>query len=145
MYTSDMNENKNRALRTAAIYLGVSLFTALFGAIYERFSHEVYSYFMIYAFAFPLAGGVLPFFLLGTVKTKRYPNTVLRYLFHAGIATLTVGSIMKGVLDIYGTTNSLTNFYWFAGIPMVILPVFIFSLPEKKAEEKRNEAALSWT
>lgn len=31
------------------------------GAVYEHFSFGVYSYFMIYAFAIPLAGGALPF------------------------------------------------------------------------------------
>ena len=31
---------------------------ALFGAVYERFSHGVYSYWMLYTFAFPLALGV---------------------------------------------------------------------------------------
>ena len=34
---------------------------ALFGAIYELFSHDVYSYYMIYAFAIPLLMGVLPY------------------------------------------------------------------------------------
>ncbi len=141
MYTSDINENKNRALKTSAIFLGASLFTGLLGAIYELFSHEVYSYFMIYAFAFPLVGGTLPYLLLGLSKAKRYPNAVCRNLYHAGIATLTVGSIMRGVLDIYGTTNSLTNIYWFVGIPMTIVPVFIFLLSRKRAHAVRRETA----
>ena len=39
-------------------------FLALFGAIYEIFSHEVYSYFMLYAFAIPLAMGLLPYSII---------------------------------------------------------------------------------
>ena len=59
MYTSD--SDRELALRIAVNYVAVALFCALFGAVYEIFSHEVYSYPMIYAFAIPLAGGALPF------------------------------------------------------------------------------------
>ena len=55
MYISDIEAAAKRASRTAFVYLLVSLFCALFGAVYEVFSHEVYSFYMIYAFAFPLA------------------------------------------------------------------------------------------
>ena len=48
-------------LRTAFIYMIISIILMIAGAIYEHFSFGVYSYFMIYAFAIPLAGGALPF------------------------------------------------------------------------------------
>ena len=114
MYTSD-NNNTRRALKTAFVYLLISLFCALFGAVYEVFSHEVYSYYMLYAFAFPLAGGTLPFLAISLLR-KRYPEIVARNLYHSGIATLTVGSIIQGVLEIYGTTNHLTGLYWLVGV-----------------------------
>ena len=94
---------KDQAVRTAHNYIRISLFIALFGAIYELFSHEVYSYHMIYAFVIPLAGGALPFLLIAMGRAKRYPGKISRSLYHAGIATLTVGSIMSGILTIYGT------------------------------------------
>ena len=59
MYTSD--NSRDLAVRISVNYLAAALFCALFGAVYEIFSHEVYSYPMIYAFAIPLAGGALPF------------------------------------------------------------------------------------
>lgn len=105
-----------KAARTSLCYLVISLFCALFGGVYELFSHQVYSYFMIYAFIFPLAGGTLPFLLLCLTKKKKYPPALPRNLYHSGIAALTVGSVLRGILDIYGTTNSLTNYYWIAGI-----------------------------
>ena len=106
---------KEQAVRTAHNYIKISLFIALFGAIYELFSHEVYSYHMIYAFVIPLAGGALPFLLIAMGRAKRYPGKISRSLYHAGIATLTVGSIMSGVLAIYGTTNNLLGAYWIIG------------------------------
>ena len=97
----------------------VSLFCALFGAVYERFSHGVYSFYMIYAFVFPLAGGTLPFLAISLFR-KRYPGAVARNLYHSGVATLTVGSIVQGVLAIYGTTNRLTGLYWIVGVILVV-------------------------
>lgn len=99
--------------------LGATLFAALFGAVYEAFSHGVYSYCMIYAFAFPLVLGVLPLTLIGILRAP-YPNRVIRSMQHAGIATLTVGSIVSGVLFIYGTTSPLTSVYWILGTALVL-------------------------
>lgn len=118
MYISDIEAAAKRASRTAFVYLLVSLFCALFGAVYEVFSHEVYSFYMIYAFVFPLAGGTLPFFLLSMVPVPKYPCALARNLYHSGIATFTVGCTMCGVLEIYGTTNFLTNGYWLVGIAL---------------------------
>ena len=96
------------------IDLFAALFCAVFGAVYERFSHGVYAYGMIYAFAFPLVLGVLPLLLI-TMLRAPYPNRFARSVYHAGIATLTVGSLVSGALEIYGTTNPLTLVYWIAG------------------------------
>lgn len=115
MFTSDMEINQKRASKTAFVYLLISLFCVLFGAVYERFSHEVYSYYMLYAFAFPLVGGTLVFMILSFLKLERYPNAVSRNLYHSGIAAMTAGSIVRGVLEIYGTTNVLEGYYWLVG------------------------------
>ncbi len=131
MYTSDIDQN-NRAAKTALVYLLISLFCALFGAIYEVYSHEVYSFSMIYAFVFPLAGGALPFLILHLAGAVRYPGAVSRNLFHSGIAALTVGSIVQGVMEIYGTTNSLVNWYWRVGPVLVAAGIAAFLLQTAK-------------
>ena len=92
---------------------------ALFGAVYELFSHEVYSYFMIYAFAFPLLFGAVPFFLMQ--KAGKLFSGKAADLNHAGVATLTVGSILQGVLEIYGTSSPLIACYWTVGGMMVTI------------------------
>ncbi len=122
LYISDTNNRK--AIKVTLVYLVISCFCGLFGAVYELLSHEVYSFFMIYAFAFPLAGGALPFAVYALADGK-YPSAIARNLYHAGIATLTVGSIIQGVLEIYGTTNALSKFYWFAGAGFAIVGVAI--------------------
>ncbi len=97
-------------------------FLALFGAIYEIFSHEVYSYFMLYAFAIPLAMGVLPYSIL--MLKEKYPDRKFLNLWNTAIAIFSIGSIFAGVLAIYGTTNSLIIVYPIAGAVMVLLSLF---------------------
>ena len=114
MFTSDTKKNRERYLTVLALYLAVTLFCVLFGAVYEVFGHGVFSFYMLYAFAVPLVGGVLPFFLL--MKHKRaYPSSFSTRCYHAGLATLTVGSLVTGALEIYGTSSPLTAVYWIAG------------------------------
>ena len=107
-------EKRRRIAGTCLVYLLLTVFCALFGAVYESFSHGVFSYFMLYAFAFPLVLGGLPFFLMAFSRCP-LPGRAALNLYHSGIAALTVGSIFQGVLEIYGTTNRLIAVYWAAG------------------------------
>lgn len=128
LYTSDINTNQRKTAKTAFIYLLVSLLLALFGAVYELFSHEVYSFYMIYAFAFPLAGETLPFAAISLFVEKKTPNAVSQNLYHSGIAALTIGSILQGVLEIYGTTNRWIRLYWLVGIGLTVAGIIIYLL-----------------
>ncbi len=138
MYTSDTDQISKMAAKTAFVYLLVSLFCAVFGAVYEIFSHEVYSFYMIYTFAFPLAGGVLPFLILSLSRAGIYPNALAGNLYHSGIATLTVGSIVQGVLEIYGTTNVLSGYYWKAGIALLTVGIIAYLMQYIRNENDEN-------
>ena len=109
-----------------------TLFCVLFGAVYEAFSHGVYSYGMIYAFVFPLVLGVLPLLLISMLRGPR-PNRFANGAYHAGIAALTVGSLVSGALEIYGTTNLLTLVYWIAGAALVLLGAGLYGFSSVKA------------
>ncbi len=100
-------------------YLLISLAVLLFGAVYEFFSHGVYSGFMLYAFAIPLTGGTLLCFVLDMSSARYMPGRLVCNLYNSGIAALTVGCIFKGVLEIYGTTNRLIVVYWIAGFGLM--------------------------
>ena len=120
MFTSD------KLLKRHLFYnLAGAAFLAVFGAVYEVFSHGVYSYCMLYAFAFPLVLGVLPLYLVGT-RPAPLPKRVCLGLYHAGIATLTVGSLILGALEIYGTTSPLIVVYWIAGAALTLLGGLLF-------------------
>ena len=104
MYTS--------AIKTGMKYFAASVFIAIAAAVYGLFSHGVYSYFMIYAFMIPLLGGALPH-LIAAMKGIEINARDTQL---AIIVTLTVGSVLKGVLDIYGTTNRLLIIYPVAAV-----------------------------
>lgn len=131
--TSDTE--RKHSLKSAFIYIIISIVCALFGAIYEHFGHGVYSYFMIYAFLFPLAGGALPMIILTRVIKIKYPGTVSRYSYNSGIAALTVGSLFKGVLDIYGTSNSLVAMYWTAAVIFIVISIIAYTIQIKKSKQ----------
>lgn len=120
MFTSELKEARIQLLKKSRNYLYISIFCALFGAIYESYSFGVYSYFMIYAFAIPLLLGTLPYLLAGLKQTARLPQESAGKLWGAGIAAWTVGSIFKGVLDIYGTSSPLTGIYWLSGMILLL-------------------------
>ena len=126
MYTSD--NIKEAGARAALNYLFLTLITALFGAVYEFFGHGVYSFYMIYAFAVPLAGGVLPFLLAAAGLIRKCPGPLSRHFYRAGIVTLTLGCILQGVLEIYGTTNVLIRIYWIAGAVLLSCAFFLFHI-----------------
>lgn len=104
MYTS--------AIKTGMKYFAASIVIAVAAAVYGLFSHGVYSYYMTYAFMIPLLAGALPH-LLTALKgaDQKTMLTGLNDVQLAFVATLTAGSLLKGVLDIYGTTNRLLIAY----------------------------------
>ena len=119
---------------TTNVYLLLSLLCALFGAVYEILSHGVHSYYMIYAFLFPLVLGAFPFLSIFLMRIKNYPGMLSRNLYHSGIATIIVGSLIRGILEIYGTSNSLLCVYGYAGIIFLLVGIISYVLkPEKIA------------
>lgn len=90
-----------------------AVFCILFAAIYEAFSHQVYSLFMTGVFLFPVLLGIVPDLI--RKKMEHTGNEIALALQQCGIDTLTVGSIFRGILDIYGTTNRAGAVYWVAG------------------------------
>ena len=91
-----MSTSVKRALRYT---IGAAV-CAAFGLIYEHFSFGVWSHFMGFAFLIPLLLGALPALLV-----RREPSPAAAQLYGGFVLTLTLGSLVKGALDIYGTTN----------------------------------------
>ena len=135
MYTSDTNETV-KELKTGMIYLAASLIIAAAAAVYGLFSHGVYSYWMTYAFMVPLLLGAMPHLISALKGETRISGIIGKYLSGdtqiAVIAALTAGSLLKGALDIYGTTNRLLFAYPVIAVLTVIGAVILSKRGESK-------------
>lgn len=134
MFTSDKNLNR------AFLYTSLTAFFALFGAVYETFSHEVYSFFMIYAFAVPLLLGVFPSLLI--IQSGWRVKSFVGQIYGSGVIALTLSCILKGALDIYGTANSKLPVMPLLGIIMILLSVLL-SLPIFKQPSVSQKSKLT--
>ena len=158
MYTSDTE----KSLKTGMIYLAVSLAIVAAAAVYGLFSHGVYSYWMTYAFMIPMLLGAVSH-LANALRTeaskkeavmqaasgepkepsplsKRQKEPSLLSTFSgdvqiAVIAALTAGSLLKGALDIYGTTNRLLIAYPVIAVLTVIGAVILAKRRESKTPD----------
>ncbi len=113
-------------------YIAAAVFTALFGAVYEFFSHQVYSMFMLLAFLVPLLGGVLPISLLIESDENRRPGVLSRCLYGSAVAVFTAGSLFQGILEIYGTTSYLSRVYWISGALLLMFALLLYALQLKR-------------
>lgn len=80
---------------------------------------------MIFAFMYPLLMGMIPIIALAylqPMKKIQYAGLIRAgiNLFYSGIATLTLGSISSGVVEIYGTTNHLIKYFYIFGCPLLL-------------------------
>lgn len=103
----------------------IAVVCGIFSAVYEHFSHGVYSGYMVYLFAFPLAAGAAAF-SVSMIRKAPYPPTAVRNLWYSGISTLAVGSCLRGVFDIYGTTAPLVGIYWIVGCVLTAVSAAIY-------------------
>lgn len=129
---SDIRRNRN----TFFIYAGVTIFCVVFGLIYETFSHGVVSFFMLFGFLFPMILGLAPYLVLFITKTQKGPDTIASYLYNSGVATVSVGSYFKGMLDIYGTTRDVYVIIYFVVGGVLLLSglcLYIISLKKSSA------------
>ena len=143
MYTSvnksinkDVKSIKNKFVKRSFMYFCISMFCAVFGGIYEIFSHGVYSNYMMYAFLFPLIGGTLYNLILYCFSRLSLQRGLSLIFYNTGIAALTIGSIVRGILDIYGTDNILANVYWYAGVVFVFLGVVFYAV-DRRGQHKQ--------
>ena len=117
---------RSECLTSVFRYGTASLACGLFSLIYEGFSHGVLSVWMILLFAYPLVLGVVPALVAHIVQA--WISDLARQLWACGVMTLTVGSCLRGVLEIYGTTSALVEVYLPCGLVLLVLATVVQSL-----------------
>lgn len=107
-------------------YLMVSILCLLFSQIYEAFSHEVYSSYMLYLFLIPLILGGVVFSFFYFLESIPYPKECARVVYHGAVVTLSVGSCLTGILEIYGTTSSYISLYGYLGVTLLVIAIVLY-------------------
>lgn len=109
-----MKPNAKRAL----IFIGLSLFTLVFGIVYHQFSHGVTSAFMANAWM-PVAGAAAFYTLVwlllpNLAKRPTYRLTV--NLLNTATAWQSLGMILTAVIVIAGSSSPYLPFYTIAAL-----------------------------
>ena len=122
-------------------YIGVTIFCALFGIIYELNAHNVLSYYMMFGFLWPLIGGVGFYTFLKFVLKNYLPSQAASYAYNCGLATLTVGCYFQGIIEIYGTTrDKYVILYTVLGIILMAAALILYGVGiYLKLKERKQE------
>jgi hypothetical protein len=104
--------------KTTAVYLALSLMAVIVNYVYGFFGHGVHSGYMTWMFLYPLLGGALIYNLIiliipGVIRLSGY-----RLFFNthnSGIAALTAGSFLKGILYVAGADSSYAEYFGATG------------------------------
>lgn len=75
---------------------------------------------MVYLFAIPLLLGVVPQLIALANPKLSSTSSWQRIIHNFAIVTLIVGSILQGVVEIYGTTNGYIVYYFIVGISLLV-------------------------
>ena len=73
---------------------------------------------MIFMFIFPLFLGFLPSLILSLKNWGRLP-----VLWNDGVLMLTAWSLLKGVLEIYGSESVYVPWFFFGGLALLLMGV----------------------
>ena len=94
---------------------------------------------MWFAWVWVFGFGVIPHLVLYLAPIKKVPGLISGCVYNFGVAMITVRSIYKGVIDIYGTTNDqwvliytiLAIVFLDAGFIMYISSLIVSSMNQK--------------
>ena len=151
MYTSDIDIDtdtdakrsmRHLSIKTAMVYLAVSLLCVAITNAYALFGHGVRSDSMDFMFLYPLVGGSLVFISVALLapfmsQTRyrffykrgeskgvsylpiRWRSRVGYNLYNSGIASLTSAAMLTGIMEIAGTGSKLIQYIRIFGITLL--------------------------
>jgi hypothetical protein len=113
-------------------------FCGAFSAVYLHYSYGQSSPFLVFLFAPSLLLGLTPAALLLWTGSERIASRAVRRLWNSGVATLTVGFMVRAVINISGRYTDYDAIYWALGAAF-LLAAFGTAL-HKKAQRRRMAA-----
>lgn len=132
MFILDIDEKSSRKQikKTVLVYLAVAFAVIAVDNVYAIFGHGVRSAAMTWMFLYPLIGGTLFYLLIGLFIpwVNRFMGYRVFYnMYNSGIASLTTGSFLKGILDIAGTASPYTALFYMVGWSFIAFALLLLA------------------
>lgn len=96
--------------------------------LYEFFSHQVYSQVMRMVWLYPILGGLV---MIGLFERWMVFRTISLYLWKMAMFTLSIGHILFGIFEIYGSETNIVYLYFFMGGLLVLVSIVLLCIKPK--------------
>lgn len=132
-----MLDINRKLIKIIAVYFYISIFTLIFSKVYLIFSHGVYSKYIDSMFLYPLIGGAFVYLIILTFMTdvSYKKNRISFNIYNSGIAILTMGRLLHGILEIAGISSEYIIYYSIIGFIFVgygIISLFVNAYIKKR-------------
>ncbi len=121
--SSDKNSTQKMAFYG---YLALLLMACV--NLYEFFSHQVYSQVMRMVWLYPILGGLV---MIGLFERWMVFRTISLYLWKMAMFTLSIGHILFGIFEIYGSETNIVYLYFFMGGLLVLVSIVLLCIKPK--------------
>lgn len=118
----------------------MAAFLFIFSRIYESLSYGEVSVFMHYMFCATLVGGIL---LLGLLQVKPNLSRITYNLWNSGIATITAGCLLRGIINLSGRSTTLDQPYWYVGAGFLALSLITLFISNTRRTRQKLTAQLT--
>ncbi|HEL1557739.1 TPA: hypothetical protein ACGOYL_000876 [Streptococcus suis] len=135
--STSVTNSTTRFSRTFISYLAMTAFLFIFSRIYESLSYGEVSVFMHYMFCATLVGGLL---LLGLLQVKPNLSRITYNLWNSGIATITAGCLLRGIINLSGRSTTLDQPYWYVGAGFLALSLITLFISDTRRTRQKSTA-----
>ena len=135
--STSVTNSTTRFSRTFISYLAMAAFLFIFSRIYESLSYGEVSVFMHYMFCATLVGGIL---LLGLLQVKPNLSRMTYNLWNSGIATITAGCLLRGIINLSGRSTTLDQPYWYVGAGFLKLSLITLFISDTRRTRQKSTA-----
>ena len=118
------------------VYLILSIFLFIFSRVYVSLSYGEVSIFMNTLSLVPLIGGGL---LVGLLYLQPTLSRISFNLWNSGVAVLTTGFLLRGIINLSGRSTTLDWPYWLIGAGFLGLALVSISLSLFRSKKLTDE------
>lgn len=135
MLAINKNNQSGSLKKQYKVYTLITLLTFIVSKIYGVFGHGVTSPSMTWMFLWPLLGGSLVYYIIEKSRPSLVSTSYFRVfsnLYNAGIATLTAGSFLQGIIEIAGASSDYIPYFFLMGGTFIVAGCLVLMTQERR-------------